>query len=186
MWVWEVCEGITWSVDLLGETPTLLMAHPSLRDPDCILSAGVRLFNHFLSLSPRAGLQLFARLSSGLCQARTRTGLPVHSHDESVVIPFGHVNNSLCMLIIIIISRLYSLTIVAVLLLRSDFSNPYSLLARSGCLRKQTTIRHAAAWKGIDWFRTWGRRIRSSRLSICAISPWIYTLAMGIPKTIYH
>ena len=70
----------------------------------------------------------------------------------------------------IIISRFYSLTIVAVPLLRSDFSNPFSLLAGSGHLRKQTTIRHAAAWKGIDWFRTRGRWIRSSRLSFCAIS----------------
>ena len=35
------------------------------------------------------------------------------------------------------------------LLLRSD-SNSYSLLVGSACLRKQTDVRHAAAWKRLD------------------------------------
>ena len=53
------------------------------------------------------------------------------------------------LLIIIIIARFYSLTNVAKLLLRSD-SNSYSLLVGSVCLRKQTDVRHAAAWKWLD------------------------------------
>ena len=52
-------------------------------------------------------------------------------------------------LIIIIIARFYSLTNVAMLLLRSD-SNSYSLLVGSACLRKQTDVRHTAAWKWLD------------------------------------
>ena len=47
---------------------------------------------------------------------------------------------------IIIIAGFYSLTNVAMLLLGSG-SNSYSLLVGSACLRKQTGITHAAAWK---------------------------------------
>ena len=55
----------------------------------------------------------------------------------------------LVVVVIIIIARFYSLTNVAMPLLRSD-SNSYSLLVGSDCLRKQTDIRHAVAWKGLD------------------------------------
>ena len=74
----------------------------------------------------------------------------------------------LIIIIIIIIARFYSLTNVAMLLLRSD-SNSYSLLVGSVCLRKQTdkgTLQH-----GNDWIWTRVRRIQSSRSTICAISP---------------